>query len=212
MRLVVVLASVIHVRACDFTIREHVRFLWVFEGEKFFRAHNGVCYMYVDQSWEIFSGLISEVCLDRVQQSMQALEGLLRSLPTGTAPEIESCVAAVARVRSWHADENDRAWFGRLRLAAVSCQQVTPVRDDSDGAACGVHRPVPPVIGNEAHAGAHRPWYVHAAQAVLRCSCSMQVELLGKGLISYFTEWCCTEYKPAKGFAATDSCWFFSCP
>ena len=135
--------------------------------------------MCVDRSWEIFSGLISEVCLNRVQQSMQALEGLLRSLPMGTAPDIESCVAAVARARSWHADENDRAWFGRLRLAAVSCQQVTPARDDSDGAACRVRRLVPPVIGNEAHAGAHRPWYAHATQAVLRFSCSMRVELLG---------------------------------
>ena len=53
------------------------------------------------------------------------------------------------------------------------------------------------------------PWHVHAAQAVLRYSCSMQVELLGKRLISYFTEWCGTEYKPTKGSAATDSCWFF---
>ena len=182
-----------------FTIREHVRLLWVFEDEKVLRAHNGVCYLYVDQSWEIFSGLISEVCLERVQQSMQALEGLLRSLPMGTfARYRELCGSRGAIVRG----------SGSCVWPRV-CHQVTPARDDSDGADYDVHRPAPPVIGNDAHAGAHRPWHVHAAQAVLRYSCSMQVELLGKRLISYFTEWCGAEYKPTEGFAATDSCWFF---
>ena len=49
-------------------------------------------------------------------------------------------------------------------------------------------------------------WHVHAAQAALR---SMQAELLGKRLISFFMEWCGTEYKPTKGCAATESCWIF---
>ena len=162
-RLVVVaFASVIHVRFSEFVIREHVRLLWVLQGEKFLRAHSGVCFLYMDQSWEIFSGLISDVCLEHIQQSMQALEGILHSLPTGTSPDIESCVAAVARVRSCHADENDRALFWRLRLAAVSCQQVALARDNTNGAGDGVYRAAPTVIGHEARGG---------AQAVVRTCC-----------------------------------------
>ena len=109
-----------------FTIREHVRLLWVFEDEKVLRAHNGVCYLYVDQSWEIFSGLISEVCLERVQQSMQALEGLLRSLPMGTfARYRELCGSRGAIVRGSGSCVWPRCAIRLPRRATTQMERIT---------------------------------------------------------------------------------------
>ena len=69
-------------------------------------------------SWKTFGGMISDVALGRIQRNMQALEGILRSFGG-------LCGRRLFR-EGLHADDADRAWISRLRLAAVASQQLSP--------------------------------------------------------------------------------------
>ena len=170
-----------------------MKLLWIFEGEKYLKAHNGACYFYEKGSWRPFSGLISDVALARLQRNMLCLEGLLRSLPRNTRPTVDDCIAAVASLRSFHQDESDEEWFARLRTAlnVESAMQYGGAERHAGDMQLAPMAPMP--AGERGAAGTSKPWTSAAAQAAMRCSCTLQAELLNKKLITYFAEWCGTE-------------------
>ena len=209
-RVVVGVVSVVNIRSTDFTILQHVKLLWIFEGDKYLRAHNGACYFNEEGSWRPFSGLISDVALARLQRNMLCLEGLLRSLPRNTRPTVDDCIAAVASLRSFHQDESDEEWFACLRMTALNVETAMQYGGAERHAGDMQLAPMEPMpAGERGVAGTSKSWTSAAAQAVMRCSCTLQAELLNKKLITYFAEWCGTECPRNCGFARPDSCWLF---
>ena len=75
LRLTVAALVVCKLRLREFTLREHVQLLWIFEGRTTLRSHGGTCYMYEKGAWVRFGGLISDITVARVKRWMGALEG-----------------------------------------------------------------------------------------------------------------------------------------
>ena len=50
-----------------------------------------------------------------------------------------------------------------------------------------------------------RPWHQHMASAMMRVGRGVNVELLGKQLITYFIEWCSTPKPSVRGFVYADT-------
>ena len=75
-------------RYTDLFMTDYVALLWVIEGERFLRAHNGRCYLYHNHgAFEVWSGVPAESTFSRVKTFLLRLEGMFRLM----SPHIARC-------------------------------------------------------------------------------------------------------------------------
>ena len=91
-------------RQCDVGLRERAQMLYVIDGGKRLRAHNGQVSTYADGSWNAYEGLISEGTMARCSTYLLRLEGLCRAI--AARPEIkreeEHLIDAIASALAHH--------------------------------------------------------------------------------------------------------------
>ena len=67
---------VYRMRLVDMFIREHVHLVWVMEGDRFLRVHNGMAYFYHDDgAFQPHKGVPPEATFGRVKRFLLRLEG-----------------------------------------------------------------------------------------------------------------------------------------
>jgi len=81
-RLVCAALAMYRTRLIDLFMREHVLMVWIMEGGRYLRVHNGLCYFYnVDGAFQVLRGVPPESTFGRVKQFLLEVEGMFRLLP-----------------------------------------------------------------------------------------------------------------------------------
>ena len=189
----------------DMSMKGHVHMLYAVEGGRTLRAHSGTCYMYSDGAWRPFQGVLSEGVLSRMKATLLWVEGLFRTLPDQTLRNKAGLLAAiadsVARARSAGDD-----WIECMEHAGIGAWDSGHTKGGK-GAMSRGNRAAS--VDHDVPGAGSSSWLSSLAAAIPKLSASVQRELLGKTLISYFVEWCDSRVKRAHGFAANDACFLF---
>ena len=173
--IIVAALSIFILRPSDITLREHAQLLYVLAGDQSMRAHNGVMYMHENGAWQPFSGLISDTTLAHFRIRMLRVEGVFRLMnPLTTRDEVG---LRTAIMNSYTASQSLQHWLHNIESAVL-----TGARQAREPQADPGHIAVPEPAATT--------WTTRVADAFMRTSASLQRELLGKRIISYFIEWC----------------------
>ena len=77
-------------------VRDFVALVWVMEGERFLRAHGGVCYMYHEHgAFQAFAGVPPESTFARVKPFLLQLEGIFHLLSARVERSDEKLLSAI---------------------------------------------------------------------------------------------------------------------
>ena len=188
-----------HMRLCDAYLREHIYLLWLMEGGRYLRVHNGQCFLYHDcGAFQVFRGSPPEQTVARVKEFILQLEGLFRCLGGGverTTPSIVDAVDSMETERGGNIKAMLDSWID----AAIFMKQVQPARRlqqfDEDGdeqadgigiAACG--------------------WAQSIATALSKMSVTLQKEVMDDKIYGLMIEWCETPSNKRAGCAYKDLC------
>ena len=91
-------------------------FLWLLEGDRCIRVHEGFCYIYNDNGAFLpYTGIPPQAVLLRVANFFGRLEGMFRRLDPGTVREDAAILSAISV---------DQAHFPREGLYLESCQEA----------------------------------------------------------------------------------------
>ena len=126
------------------------------------------------------------------------MEGLLRHLPKRIEKSRLGILNGVRDSFSEHAGVS--AWIDFLQVKAL-CGEI---KGKGKGKANDVG------LDYEGEGDTQVPWTMLLASAICKISVQLQSELIGKQLITHFTEWCDTPLERSSGYATPDSCQMFS--
>ncbi|CAE7561822.1 unnamed protein product [Symbiodinium sp. CCMP2592] len=100
-RLTAAAINVYRTRLTDIFVRDFVGLVWIIEGDRYIRAHRGVCFLYhSDGSFDPYSGVPPESTFYRLKKTLLRLEGLFRLMSPATERSDSAIVREVARVVS----------------------------------------------------------------------------------------------------------------
>ena len=190
--------TVYRTRYTDLFVRDYVALIWIIEGQRYLRAHNGICYLYHSHgSFEAFAGVPPEATFVRVKRFLQQAEGLFRLMNTALPRNDQAVLDEIARLL---ADQNsERELLTLCEDTAILYGGAKPVsrsggrqrQDDEDG--------------NQPHPSA--PWTLHIAYNISRLVTPLQRDLLDEKRLLYFVgHWCSTPSERQPGCAYADCC------
>ncbi len=199
-RLVCAALSIYKMRLVDMFLREHVLLLWIIEGGRYMRAHDGTCYFYHDDgAFQMYRGVPPESTFSRVKSFLLELEGLFRLLPRDVKRTDEELLTAISASMENHANFQD--YLHRCLDAAIfnmGDRRQQMVRGRSREYAGG---------GEDAEATeAPVHWNILVAGALNRVGLQIQKEMLEERIISFVIEWCETPDVRAPGCCYVDVC------
>ncbi len=193
--------AIYRMRLGDMFIREHVLLLWIIEGERFLRVHNGVCHLYHDEgAFQPYKGIPPEATFGRVKEWLLQLEGLFRLLPDDVKRTDSELLAAIndTFVRQSSLTQYLRA----CEDAAIFCKGDKRGRKGGGKGKAGVGDQ--DEVDDAGEVPVH--WHTYTAQALSKVGLLIQRELLEERLITYTIEWCQTPCKMSPGCCYTDTC------
>ena len=201
-RLVVVAAHLCRCRVQDRPmLADCAALLWMMEGERHIRVHNGFLYVYDDDGTFVpFGGVPPETVLRRVYLFCSRLEGLLLLLPTRTRRDPQVVLDAVAAKRQEFVSESE--FLERCASAVLQGPSNSDQYERLDSIPMGDE-------GNEGGArqrGDSEPWTIALAAKVWKLSCAIRNELMYTKLISLLVEWCETPDKRERCVCYEDLC------
>ncbi len=107
-RLVCAALSIYKMRLVDMFLREHVLLLWIIEGGRYMRAHDGTCFFYHDDgAFQTYRGVPPESTFSRVKAFLLELEGLFRLLPRDVKRTDDELMVAISSSMENHASYQD---------------------------------------------------------------------------------------------------------
>ena len=160
--------------------------LWMMEGERHIRVHQGFCYVYdEDGTFLPFTGTPPELVLRRVANFCICLEGLFRSLPGGTRREAASIVDAVSAKRQTYTSED--LFLKTCREAAFKATNAGDRTARLDTASEGDDEDMDTAAKDT---GSEESWTQGLAKRAWQVSCAIRSELMHTRLISLLVEWC----------------------
>eukprot|EP00438_Fugacium_kawagutii_P027022 Skav232520 [mRNA] locus=scaffold1096:926666:934699:- [translate_table: standard] len=197
-------ASSYRVRLSDrLFMGDNAFFLWLVEGERYIRVHDGFCYIYNENGAFLpYTGIPPQAVLVRLATFFTHLEGAFRRMDQGTKRTDLAILEALAR---------DVARCGTEESFLKACEeaaiwqkgppdQVSHLEEQEDEREAD-GEPVPP-------RGDGKPteaWTVALAKRVWKVGLSIRGELMHEKLVSLLVEWCETpqERKPCVSYADT---------
>jgi len=203
--------AVYRLRITDIDMHAEVMLLYVVEGRRHARAHNGVFYSYLERGdWDHCQGVVACECLARLKELMRPLEGMFRSF-RGTVGRTEPDVlAAIERAVTESGGSVPRAIarFGDVALqAVVTIWERRAPEDRKGGDDAGREADT---LQEENLQDGDAKWHVRTAILLAKLSASLCCSLLHTRLFTFFTEWCNTPSEAEPGAAFTDACMKFS--
>ena len=79
-RLAIAVLALFRRRLADISMRDHVLLLWTLLGDRYLRAHDGICHYYDNSlgTWSPFNGLLPDYISGEIKSMLLHVEGLLR--------------------------------------------------------------------------------------------------------------------------------------
>ena len=154
--------NVYRTRLSDIFVRDFVGLVWIMEGERYIRAHQGVCYLYhMDGAFEAYTGIPPESTFFRLRKFLLKLEGLFRHLSAATRRTDESVLQEVHTVLSQ---------FNNIAEMLHACEDEALTADYT--------RPRRGRGGQEGDAPSGRSWPDKAAEMLSKIIAPLQKDLL----------------------------------
>ena len=204
-RLVAAASVLPRMRLSDAYLREHIYILWLMEGGRFLRVHNGQCFLYHDSgAFQVFRGSPPEQTVARVKEFILQLEGMFRLLPCGVDRGMESIVQCVAKMEEDTEGGIDPMLNTWIAAAIYRQEPERPRRRHgqglagSDGEHEGGGRGEPPQM-----------WPQVVANAISKLSVTLQREVMDEKIYGLMIEWCETPRAKRPGCAYYDACVVF---
>ena len=99
--------TVYRTRYTDIFVHDFVGLIWIIEGERFLRAHRGVCYLYHDSgAFEAFNGVPPESTFHRLKNFLLKLEGMFRLMSVDVQRSDSGVLREMSRLRAeYNSDE-----------------------------------------------------------------------------------------------------------
>lgn len=123
-------------RLCDAYLREQIYLLWLMEGGRFLRVHNGQCFLYHDSgAFQVFRGSLPEQTVARMKEFILQLEGLFRTLPEGVDRTVDDIVKAVEGMEAdVHGNFQDlyNRWTSAAIIHGRTRQRRGPCEDEKE--------------------------------------------------------------------------------
>ena len=175
-------------------------FLWLVEGDRFIRIHDGFCYIYNDNgAFMPYSGIPPQAVLARLALFFSQLEGIFRRMDPATRRNDVDILASIAADRAHFADEEK--FLEACQEAAIWQQTMAPARDEfGEDADEIVEADVP--RGNK-HA---EDWPIALGKRIWKICQSIRSELMHEKLISLLVEWCETPRSQKPCVSYHDTC------
>ena len=172
-------------------------FLWLLEGDRFIRVHEGFCYIYNDNGAFLpYTGIPPQAVLLRVANFFGQLEGMFRRLDPATVREDAAILSAISV---------DLSRFPREGLYLDACQEAAIWQKSApnvDFDADDVDEE--PVAGNDGKPGVS--WNLSLAKKNWKlCQC-IRNEMMHDKLISLLVEWCETGNARRPCVSFVDTC------
>ena len=164
--------------------------LWMMEGERHIRVHNGFCYVYDEEGTFLpFGGVPPETVLRRVHAFCTRLEGLLLLMPSRTKRQPSHVLDAIAAKRQEF--PSDDAFLehctGNVTQGRSNIDQYQRLDSAAPEDTAEEHSLQ---VAQEVSGDGREPWTVSVADRVWKISCALRSELMQTKLISLLVEWC----------------------
>ena len=204
LRLGVVIAQLCRCRVHDrVQLADCASLLWMMEGERHLRVHNGFMYVYDDDGTFVpFGGVPPETVLRRVHLFCSRLEGLLLLIPTRTRREPRAVIDAIAAKRQEVLAED--AFLEKCVETAIRGNSNTDQYERLDSIPMGEEdideeRPRQRKDSSE-------PWTLSLAAKAWKICYALKNELMHTKLISLLVEWCETPDRRERCVCYEDLC------
>ena len=190
-------------RLSDMFVRDYVALLWVMEGDRFLRAHNGTCYLYHEHgAFQAFVGMPPESTFSRVKPFLLQLEGMFRLMSSRVERSDYCLLDEIARLFDEHnsACEFLNRCLDEAIMTAGTRSTSRRQMNRLEAPERGVDAPA------EAPAGTPS-WPLFTADMISRVAAPLQRDLLEeRKLLQYVAQWCDTPTQRRPGVAYTDCC------
>eukprot|EP00435_Cladocopium_sp_Y103_P008302 s3962_g2.t1 len=176
-------------------------FLWLAEGERFIRVHQGFCYIYNDNGAFLpYSGTPPQAVLVRVATFFAQLEGVFRRTSPTTAREAHAILASM---------NSDLAEFPSEECYLEACREAAIwQRVPQDGVPA-----LADAADDEEEEGAHQgrgklrdDWTIALAKRIWKLCQSVRNDLMHEKLVSLLVEWCETPHAQKPCVSYEDTC------
>jgi len=98
-RLTAAALNVYRTRLTDIFVRDFVGLVWIIEGERYIRAHRGVCYLYHSEgAFDAYNGVPPESTFYRLKKTLLRLEGLFRLMSPATELSDSAILRAIVKM------------------------------------------------------------------------------------------------------------------
>ena len=199
-RLVACACVLPHMRLCDAYLREHIYLIWLMEGGRYLRVHNGQCFLYHDcGAFQVFRGSPPEQTVARIKEFILQVEGFFRSIQGAVDRTQESIVQMVEGMEA-DANGDIKVLLDKWISAALFMKQLprgrrAPQFDEVDDAE--------PEAAATGDAGG---WTQSIAIALSKLSVTLQKEVMDDKIYGLMIEWCETPCQKQAGCAYKDIC------
>ena len=195
--------GVYRTRISDLFVRDYVALLWVIEGDRFLRAHGGVCYLYHEHgAFQAFVGVPPESTFARLKPFLLQLEGIFRLMRPGVERNDAALLGEIERLFQEHNHETEFLNHC-LDEAIMSGGKKTERRS------FGRHEQEQAPVAEEGRAEANKScsWPSLTADMISRVAVPLQKDLLEeRKLLQYVAHWCSTISPRCPGVAYADCC------
>ena len=187
--------TVYRTRYQDLFVRDYVALLWIMEGERYLRSHNGTCYLYHEHgAFEAFRGIPPESTFARVKPFLLTLEGMFRTLSPSTGRSDDAVLNGIAQTLQQHNHEpeyfeacRDAALYPPERPGRAAATRSRQQEDEAPNPADG--------------------WPCVVANMISKIAGPLQKDLLDeRRLLQFVVEWCETPSSRQAGVAFADAC------
>lgn len=174
-------------------LREHALLLWIIEGGKYMRFHEGDCYiLHPCGAFQRYKGVPPDS--SRMGNFLLQLEGMFRRLPADLQRDQDLLLQAIQHM--WEeAGGDDLEFAQRCIKAAVSNVGDSLINKRQRGEDAEVD-----VNSDQVH------WRFHAAKMVLQLKARLVREISEEKLLNYMVEWCETPKISSAGCCFEDCC------
>ncbi|CAE7650574.1 unnamed protein product [Symbiodinium sp. CCMP2592] len=165
--------------------------LWMMEGERHIRVHNGFCYVYDEEGTFLpFGGVPPETVLRRVHAFCTRLEGLLLLIPSRTKRHPANLLNAIAAKRQEF--PSDEAFIEQCAANVLKGRSNVDQYQRLDSAAPedAAEEEQSLQVAQDFGEDGPESWTVSVADRVWKISCALRSELMHTKLISLLVEWC----------------------
>ena len=179
-------------------IGDNAFFLWLVEGERHIRVHDGFCYIYNDNGAFLpYSGIPPQAVLVRLSVFFSQLEGIFRRMDPKTRRNDADILASIAADHARFTDEG--SFLQACHEAAVWQQNaLAPDHFDDADADADVEGPQGSKPSEE--------WTTSLGKRIWKICQSIRNELMHEKLVSLLVEWCETPRSQKPCVSYNDTC------